>query len=261
MHRLLLIWMALAFLWLPSPGAAGDVAVSNKPQDVVAAIDKDASKYSIQNPVLDDARLDSPPVSDPLEPWNRFVYAINDIFYHGLLKPIAMLYAAILPEPVRVAVGNFFHNLAMPKHFVSALLQGKVDVAGQELSRFLINTTLGGLGFFDVAETHFNLKSSDEDIGQALGNIGMGDAIYIEWPLIGPSTLRDSIGMAGDVLLNPLTYYPENQWTRLEIYGLKMVNHNSLHLGEYEDLQKAAIDPYIALRDAFLQMRRDQIKR
>ncbi|GAB0058616.1 hypothetical protein SIID45300_02969 [Candidatus Magnetaquicoccaceae bacterium FCR-1] len=261
MHRLLLIWMALAFLCLPSPGVAGNEAVSNKPQNVVAAIDKDASKYANQTPTLDDARLESPAVSDPLEPWNRFVYTLNDLFYHGLLKPIAMLYAAILPEPVRVAVGNFFHNLAMPKHFVSALLQGKVDVAGQELSRFIINTTLGGLGFFDVAETHFNLKSSDEDIGQALGNLGMGDAIYIEWPIIGPSTLRDSIGMAGDVLINPLTYYPENQWTRLEIYGVKMVNHTSLHLGEYEDLQKAAIDPYIALRDAYLQMRRDQIKR
>ncbi|MEO5347605.1 MAG: VacJ family lipoprotein [Magnetococcus sp. YQC-9] len=259
MRKLMLIIMAMAFLWLPGHGLADDTASRGDSPSLTAAIDGDASKARLQNSPIDEI-MDPPPVSDPLEPWNRFIFSLNDIFYHGLLKPIALLYSAILPEPVRVAVGNFFHNLAMPKHFVSALLQGKVDTAGQELSRFVINTTLGGLGFFDVAETHFNLKSSDEDIGQTLGSYGVGDGIYIEWPIIGPSNLRDSVGLVGDVLLNPLTYYPENQWTRLEIFAGKMVNHTSLHMGEYEDLKKAAIDPYVALRDAYLQMRRDQIK-
>ncbi|MBF0126253.1 MAG: VacJ family lipoprotein [Magnetococcales bacterium] len=253
MRRLILIWMALAFLCPPLYANAETVAKEGKAM-VTAAVDGDASKQ--------DAREESGDlvVSDPLEPWNRIVFTINDIFYHGLLKPVAMLYSFILPEPVRIAVGNFFHNLAMPKHFLSALLQGKLDVAGRELSRFGINTILGGLGFFDVAGSHFNLKSGDEDIGQTLGKYGMGDALYIEWPILGPSNLRDTLGLAGDTFLNPLSYYPHNIWTRAEIYGIKVVNHTSLRIGEYEDLKKAAIDPYIALRDAYLQMRREQIK-
>ncbi|MBF0629139.1 MAG: VacJ family lipoprotein [Magnetococcales bacterium] len=205
--------------------------------------------------------FDSPTVSDPLEPWNRLVFTFNDLFYHGLLKPISQVYVAILPEPVRMMVGNFFRNLAMPKHFVSAVLQGKWEEAGRELTRFGINTVLGGLGFFDVAETHFNLKSSDEDLGQTLGTLGMDDTIYIQWPILGPSTLRDSFGMVGDTMLNPLSYYPENPWTRMELYGTRQVNDTATHLGEYEDLKKAAFDPYVALRDAYLQMRRDQVQR
>ncbi|MBF0341370.1 MAG: VacJ family lipoprotein [Magnetococcales bacterium] len=259
MRKLLLTWMAVAFLWLPTFSMAADQTVRKDQTPVMAAVDGDASQLAVKARSQDD--LEPVAVSDPLEPWNRFVFIFNDLFYHGLLKPVAMVYALIIPEPVRVLVSNFFHNLAMPQHFVSALLQGKWETAGRELSRFGINTVLGGLGFFDVAENHFNLKSADEDIGQTLGTYGIGDGIYIEWPILGPSTLRDSVGMAGDALLNPLSYYPENHWTRLEIYGGKVVNHTSRHIGEYEDLKKAAIDPYIALRDAYLQMRHDQIRR
>ncbi|MBF0296991.1 MAG: VacJ family lipoprotein [Magnetococcales bacterium] len=249
MRNLLLTIMALVFLCLPSLADAQGDGSRNPDRGVVAAASGDVKDLA-----------EPAPVSDPLEPWNRFIYTINDIFYHGLLKPVSILYSFILPEPVRIAVGHFFHNLAMPKHFLSALLQGKLDVAGRELSRFGINTILGGLGFFDVAATHFNLKSGEEDIGQTLGTYGMGDALFIEWPILGPSNLRDTLGLAGDTLLNPLSYYPSNVWTRAEIFGVKVVNHTSLRIGEYEDLKKAAIDPYVALRDAYLQMRREQIR-
>ncbi|MEO5334717.1 MAG: VacJ family lipoprotein [Magnetococcus sp. YQC-5] len=200
-------------------------------------------------------------ISDPLEIWNRIMFTFNDMFYHVLLKPISQVYAFLIPEPMRVAVSHFFHNLAMPKHFFAALLQGKVEAAGVELSRFAINTVLGGLGFFDVASTEFNLKSSDEDIGQTLGAYGVGEGFYIEWPLLGPANVRDTVGLVGDHFLNPLSYYPPNPWTKMEIYAAKVVNHTSLHIGKYEDLKNAAIDPYVSLRDAYQQMRRDQIRR
>lgn len=252
MRKYILVFIAMAFLWMPWYASA-EPSVKENQNVVVAVVDGDASWQTLK----EDADQQ---VSDPLEPWNRIIFTFNDLFYHALLKPVSLLYEFILPEPVRIAVRNFFHNLAMPKHFLSALLQGKMEAAGKELGRFGINTTLGGLGFFDVADSHFNLKSSDEDIGQTLGTYGMGDAIYIEWPIIGPSNLRDTVGLVGDTLLNPLTYYPENEWTRLGIYGVKVVNHTSLRIGEYEDLKKAAIDPYVALRDAYLQMRRSQIQ-
>ncbi|MBF0273280.1 MAG: VacJ family lipoprotein [Magnetococcales bacterium] len=256
MRKYILTIVVWAFLWLPGVLLAADGATQHDSGTVIAAVDGNVSKQATRA----DASFEMESVSDPLEAWNRIIFAFNDLFYHGLLKPVSMIYAAILPEPIRIAVSNFFHNLAMPKHFISAVLQGKWEAAGHELSRFGINTVLGGLGFFDVAETHFNLKSSDEDIGQTLGALGMDDSIYIQWPILGPSTLRDSFGLAGDTALNPLTYYPDNPWTRMEIFGGKMVNHTSMRIGEYEDLKKAAIDPYIALRDAYLQMRRDQVK-
>ncbi|NGZ07008.1 MAG: VacJ family lipoprotein [Magnetococcales bacterium] len=260
MRKLLAILMTWAFLWLPGwSAAASDPGRHETPGARMAAVDGGAGIKDLPRADLVE-ESDGPVVSDPLEPWNRIVFTLNDLFYHGLLKPVTELYAFILPEPVRIAFGNFFHNLAMPKHFLSALLQGKMEAAGVELTRFGINTILGGLGFFDVAETHFNLKSSDEDLGQTLATLGMDDAIYIQWPILGPSTLRDSFGLVADAALNPLSYVPENPWTRAEIYGGKVVNQTSMRLGEYEDLKKAAIDPYIALRDAYLQMRRDQVQ-
>ncbi|MBF0212046.1 MAG: VacJ family lipoprotein [Magnetococcales bacterium] len=259
MRKLLLTIMALGLLWLPTPSLAGQEVAQRESGTVMAAPSNALPSTTLPAEVPEEQ--EPPAVSDPLEPWNRFIFTLNDLLYHGLLKPAATVYTAILPEPIRIAVGHFFHNLAMPKHFLSALLQGKWEAAGRELSRFGINTVLGGLGFFDVAETHFNLKSSDEDLGQTLGTLGFGDAIYIQWPLFGPSTLRDSIGLAGDSLVNPLSYYPENSWTRMEILGGKTVHDTSTRIGEYEDLKKAAIDPYVALRDAYLQMRRSQIQR
>ncbi|MBF0108490.1 MAG: VacJ family lipoprotein [Magnetococcales bacterium] len=199
-------------------------------------------------------------ISDPLEPFNRAMFVINDMVYTVVIKPLAHVYAAVAPEVVRAAVRNFFHNLAMPTHFVNALLQRKSDVAGRELFRFLINSTVGVLGFHDAADQMFQLKSGDEDTGQTLGTYGIGDGVYINWPLIGPSNLRDTVGLAGDAFLNPLGYVPSEIWVRGGIQGYRHLNETSLRLGEYEDLKKAALDPYVAVRDAYLQTRRKALR-
>ncbi|MBF0584082.1 MAG: VacJ family lipoprotein [Magnetococcales bacterium] len=198
-------------------------------------------------------------VSDPLEPVNRVLFEFNDIFYSVLLRPVSTVYSQIIPEPARVGVRNFFQNLATPTHFVSALLQGKVEQSGVELSRFGINTVFGLLGFLDVAE-HVGLKGAEEDLGQTLGRYGAGDTLYLVWPILGPSNLRDSVGLVGDTLLNPLTYFPGDVGYRAGLVAHRTVNETSLHLGEYEDLKKSAMDPYVSLRDAYLQRRHTQIR-
>lgn len=199
------------------------------------------------------------PVSDPLEVWNRLMYHLNDTLYYALLQPVATGYSYVMPEPGRIMVNNAFHNAAMPVRFVSAALQGKAEEATTELVRFFINSTVGFLGLFDVAEEDMELKPVDEDIGQTLGVWGVGDAVYLVWPIFGPSNLRDTFGLVGDTLLNPVSYCSEEFWVRAGVRAVEYENHLSLHLGEYEDMQKAAIDPYISLRDAYLQMRRDKV--
>lgn len=196
---------------------------------------------------------------DPLEPFNRVMYHVNDFIYFGILKPIARVYVAITPEAFRLSVQRFFHNLAMPKHFLNALLQGKPDLAGRELGRFAINTVIGGLGFFDPAASQFDIYGGDEDVGQTLGTYGLGEGPYLMWPIIGPSNLRDTIGTIGDTALSPTTYFPEDFWPRAGIHAYDTVNDTSLKIGEYEGVKESAIDPYVAIRDAYKQMRRDRI--
>ncbi|MEO5348517.1 MAG: VacJ family lipoprotein [Magnetococcus sp. YQC-3] len=198
-------------------------------------------------------------VSDPLEPLNRLFFEFNDLFYLGVLRPISTVYAHVVPEPARVGVRNFFQNLATPTHVLSALLQGKGEQAGIEVARFGVNTVFGFLGLVDVAEG-IGLKGKNEDLGQMLGYHGMGDSLYLVWPVLGPSNLRDTAGLVGDTLLNPLSYLPGDVGYQAGLIAHRTVNNTSLHLGEYEDLKKSAIDPYVSLRDAYLQRRHTQIK-
>lgn len=212
-------------------------------------------------------------IADPLEPFNRVMFEINDKLYFYLFKPFAQIYSFVTPEPVRLSVRNFFTNVTMPVRLVSSLVQGKGMVAGRELVRFGINTTVGIGGLFDVAKAEFDISGQDEDLGQALGHYGMGGMIYIVWPLFGPSTVRDTIGSVGDAFLNPVNYI--NGWGaplhnpfndvgpwELEagINGLSQVNRTSLEIGEYEDLIEAALEPYTAVRDAYIQYRNKLIK-
>lgn len=199
-------------------------------------------------------------VSDPLEPFNRAIFVFNDLVYSVIIKPVAIVYSAVTPEVFRTAVRSFFHNLAMPTHFVNALLQNKPNDAGRELYRFAINTTVGVLGFYDAADHVFNLKPGNRDTGQTLGVFGVGDQVYLTLPILGPSNLRDSIGLVGDAALDPVSYVPHDLWARFGIEAFRFENETSLKMEEYESLKKAALDPYMAVREAYLQARRKQIK-
>ena len=202
-------------------------------------------------------------IADPIEPVNRVIFQINDKFYFWLLKPAAQGYNVVVPEPVRISVRNFFRNVEMPIRFVNSLFQGKFKGAGTELARFGINTTIGLVGFFDVAKSRFDLNPQDEDLGQTLGFYGMGGLMYIVWPILGPSTVRDTIGLAGDTFLNPFSYisYINPFEIALGVGAYERLNKTSLELGTYEDLKAASVEPYIGVRDAYIQHREGLIKK
>ena len=198
-------------------------------------------------------------VPDPIEPWNRAMFGINDRFYFWVAKPVIQTYEKIVPRPARVCIGNFFENLTTPARFVNCLFQGKGTEADRELRRFGINTTAGVLGFGDPARDRWHLAPANEDLGQTLAVHGFGDGFYVVWPVFGPSTLRDSVGMVGDAFLNPVRYV-EPAEASVGISAVSATNKGSFHIGEYESFKSAAVDPYVAMRGAYIQYRSKQIK-
>lgn len=204
-------------------------------------------------------------IADPIEPVNRAFFHFNDKLYFWVLKPVASGYKAIIPEDGRIGVRNFFSNLTTPVRLANCLLQANPKCAGTETLRFVLNTTIGVAGFFDPAKKRFNLEKQDKDFGQTLGIWGMGPVFYMDLPILGPSSLRDGLGYAVDTSLNPQTYLAFYSviagYANTGGWVLDKINEASLTLGEYEDLKKAALDPYIALREAYYQYRQNKIKK
>lgn len=199
------------------------------------------------------------PVSDPLEPVNRAFFHFNDKLYFWVLKPVSKGYAKVLPLPARRCVKNFFSNIATPVRLVNCALQAEFAGAWVEIERFAINTTVGVAGFGDPARNRWNMAKRNEDLGQTLGRYGLGTSIYINWPIIGPSTVRDTVGYVGDLFLDPVNYLVPDFWYTAGIKSYETVNGASLRAGDYEDFKAAAIDPYVSLRDAYYQYRRNQV--
>ncbi len=197
-------------------------------------------------------------VADPFEGLNRVMFTFNDKFYFWVLKPVVTGYKKVMPSAGRIGVKNFFHNITTPIRFASCLLQLKVNAAAGELGSFLVNTTIGVLGFGNPAKADPELNPPPEDLGQTLGAYKIGNGFYIVWPFLGASTLRDSVGMFGESYANPISYVEP-----LELYvavqGFKTVNTTSFRIGDYETLKDAALDPYTALRDAYIQNRKSKI--
>lgn len=194
-------------------------------------------------------------IPDPIEPFNRFAFNFNDRLYFWLLKPAASGYNAVVPELARTSIENAFRNAAMPVRFVNSLLQADFKSAGIELVRVIINSSVGIGGLFDVMKQNPNFQPQEKDFGQTLGKYGIGNGMYIVWPFLGPSTIRDTVGFAGDSYLTPVDYI-KPFWKPIAIDAFDYFNDTSLHIGDYEDLKEASIDPYIAVKDAYLQHRK-----
>jgi phospholipid-binding lipoprotein MlaA len=200
-------------------------------------------------------------IADPLEPFNRAMYHFNDTLYFWVLKPVAQGYQKVVPERARVSVRNFFSNLAFPVRFVNCLLQGNFSGASAELGRFTVNTIWGIGGLLDpAASEEIKLSKQDADLGQTLGVYGVGQGFYINWPILGPSSPKDTVGMVGDFFLHPFTYLTTAWDTSIGIKAYEKVNATSLAIGDYEALKEAAIDPYVAIRDAYVQYRLKKVK-
>ena len=197
------------------------------------------------------AEVQQVPNPDPLEGFNRKVHGFNMFFDHWLLKPAAKGYRWIAPQPVELGVSNFFTNLGEVSNTLNSALQWKWAEAGKSSGRFLLNSTLGLAGLFDVARPMGLDKADGEDFGQTLAAWGMGSGPYLVLPFLGPSTLRDTAARPVDYFSNPLNYV-EDDAVRL---GLNIADIIRLRADLLETEELASGDFYIFVRDAYLQRR------
>lgn len=188
-------------------------------------------------------------VKDPFEKFNRKIYGFNMKLDKYILLPVARTYKKVVPNPVQHGVTNFFRNLSTPWTAVNNLLQGHPGTSIESLSRFVINTTTT-LGFYDVAGA-LGVERSDEDFGQTLGVWGIGSGPYVMLPILGPSTVRDTIARVVDQYGAPQSYI-DNNWQKVGVTGLKYVNLRSRLIG-FENFVQG--DQYTLLRDVYLQTR------
>jgi phospholipid-binding lipoprotein MlaA len=234
-------------------------------QVVTAPTEKSGKVKSSDDPYEDDYLDDNADeeravMADPIEPFNRVMYHFNDKLYFWALKPVAQGYKFVVPEVARVSVKNFFSNLRFPTRFVSCLLQADLSGAATEFGRFTINTVWGIGGLMDPSSgKELNLQKQNTDLGQTLGFYGVGHGFYIVWPILGPSSPRDSTDIVGDYFLYPVSYL-KPFYVPFAVKAYEEVNSTSLRIGDYESLKDAAIDPYVAIRDAYAQYRMKKVK-
>ncbi len=192
-------------------------------------------------------------VNDPFEGANRAIFKFNRTADRFVLRPVASGYHTITPDPLERSIGRFFVNLSSPIVIVSDLLQGKFKQAGADTGRFLLNSTVGLLGFLDVA-AHVGLEFHDEDFGQILGRWGLEQGPYFLVPIFGPYTLRDGVGRILELPFELLNHY-DNDDVRRKLVLLYYIDKRTRLLA-VDDALANAFDPYLFVRDAYLQRRR-----
>ncbi|MDB5685876.1 MAG: VacJ family lipoprotein [Rhizorhabdus sp.] len=200
---------------------------------------------------------------DPLEGFNRGVFAVNRGLDKVVLKPVTQVYRAVTPKPARQGVSNFFANLSEPFSFINNILQGKPDRAVRNLGRFLVNTTTGVGGLFDNAK-RFGIKPADEDLGQTFAAWGMNGGPYLMLPILGPTTMRDGVGMGAAQFTDPyrvcLSECGLPHGVPLALTGAQIIDVRSQLIEQGADnFLEASLDPYAATRSAYLQRRRAAI--
>jgi phospholipid-binding lipoprotein MlaA len=198
--------------------------------------------------------------SDPWEPFNEKMFWFNrEVLDRYVLKPAATAWDFVLPDPVQRGIHNVFDNLAVVRRVVNNTLQAKFTGAAKEVARFTINSTVGLVGFFDVAKDGFGIEQSDEDMGQTFGVWGMGPGPYLVLPLLPPLTVRDGIGYALDAAMTPYTYFIP-WYASIGGSATDIVNERSLNLDRFERVAESTIDLYSAVRNAYLQRRAAAIR-
>jgi phospholipid-binding lipoprotein MlaA len=195
---------------------------------------------------------------DPLAPFNERMFWFNLKLDHYVLHPVAKGYAYVLPQPARESVGRFFDNVNFIPRFANNLFQLRWAQAAGEVGRFGINSTLGVGGLFDPADKWFGLKENRDDFGLTLAHYGVKPGPYVVWPVLGPSTVRDTVGLAADGAMWPLPYFvPWYVWLPADAgkAAMEAVNYRSLHLNMFEDADRYAVDLYGAVQDGYMQRR------
>ena len=255
-------------------GGCADKAAQFSMVDHAATVDHSLDAASPDDEeFLDDSAFDEAnpineaPIADPLEPWNRMWFSFNDFFYMNIAKPIYTGYEAVVHEDIRSGLSNALNNLKAPVRIVNSLLQLEFAQATVEFGRFLFNSTFGGAGLMDLVPVEkalvpVNLASAD--FGGTLSKWGFGEGVYLVWPILGPSTLRDTVGFAGDTVASGPFWAaepigPVSPWITRPTAGALYFNSYGGMLKSYEALTKAAIEPYSSLRNAWVQTRRNAL--
>ncbi len=194
---------------------------------------------------------------DPIEGFNRAMFTFNDTLDRALIKPVAKGYRAIMPSPIDTGITNFFSNLADLGSALNNLLQFKLGRSASDVGRVLVNSTIGILGFIDVA-SNMNLEKYGEDFGQTFGYWGIGQGPYLVLPFFGPSGVRDGIGLYLDSYTDPVLYVNPVE-VRNTLIVLRTIDKRADLLGASDVVEEAALDKYEFMRDAYLQKRESDI--
>ena len=207
---------------------------------------------------IKNARADPGDRLDPWENWNRKVFAFNEGLDARILRPLATGYAKVVPQFVRRSVDNVFNNMADAWSAVNNVLQGRGEPAFQDVVRVTTNSVFGFFGVLDIA-SEFGLDHHYEDFGQTLGRWGFGAGAYVVWPLLGPSSVRDSIALPLDRYYASPGMLISNGALQTGVTVLQIVNTRAKLLGVGQLLDEIALDKYTFVRDAYLQRRRSLV--
>jgi phospholipid-binding lipoprotein MlaA len=245
----------LLFLFPPVMALAADSAATTSPAE------KPDSKASADDEYEDEYEDDTKKVTvtDPLEPFNQDMYKLNDFLILYVLEPVAKVEKAVIPWEFRTIFRNMLENIRFPVRFVNCLLQAKWEKAGDEFASFFLNTTAGFLGMADVSAAYPGFKKSPEDMGQTFAVWGWDESSYLTLPFFGPSTIRDALGKVPDWVLNPLFWLVPGIPESIGLRAGEAVNDTSFRIGDYETIKKASLDPYVAIRNGYIQNREKMI--
>jgi phospholipid-binding lipoprotein MlaA len=285
----LLTFSLLGVAMILATGCAGKTGTvqsqglsSERPAEDQTSISAPSSrKEAALNELLDPfARVDEGDGDeyDPWEPMNTSIFEFNRQVDRFVLKPVAKGYNFVMPDLVQVGISNIFYNLRFAPRFLNNVFQGKVKGAGIEVGRFLVNSTVGLAGFFDVAK-HVDLVTPEEDLGQTLGFYGVKPGPYLVLPFLQPFTVRDFVGYVGDIFLNPINWmvvpiievdgipsviaHKDRTTSSIIQIGARVgdiVNERSRNLETYQGVEEATLDLYSAVRNGYLQRRAQAIR-
>jgi phospholipid-binding lipoprotein MlaA len=221
-----------------------------------SADEEDEDEYE-DDDEYDEYEEDVELIPDPIMEFNYGMWVFNDRLYFWVLKPVAQVYGFVIPEEIRISVKNMFYNIRFPVRFINCLLQGKGQKAKDEFFSFFVNTTAGFLGMANVASYYEDLPPSPEDFGQTFAVWGFDSGAYLMLPFLGPSSFRDGLGKIPDTLADPIFWLTWNEewWVGIAVRAYEAVNDTWLSIGDYEALLEASLDPYTAIRNAWVQNR------
>ena len=227
-----------------------------KAADADEDLDKDDEYDDEDDDEYDDAVVQ---INDPLYRLNNEFYLFNDAMYVCFIRPAAKGYNAVVPEEIRISVKNFFYNLRFPIRFVNCLLQAKGTKAMEEFATFFLNSTVGFAGIQTPASYYESLPPSPEDLGQTLAVWGADDGFFIMYPILGASSLRDSARFIDSMFLDPISWLDLDWKTKYGILAYDKFNEISFQIDDIDALKKAVFDPYVAVRDAYVESRNKMI--